>query len=187
MGVPMTARHFTWLPNAITISRILLAFVVCWAAVKGNWVLGFWVLYIALTTDFLDGLAAKKLNAITKLGTELDRFADMLISAGALIGLALSGLLSWWVILVAPFIAVFFAEDRFFWPKRGLWYRLRPLLSVGYLFAVWVYAVWMYLAQAYSWHWWYVAATILFIGTSAMLKKHRLRAWWEVNREKRRS
>jgi phosphatidylglycerophosphate synthase len=179
----VSAKHFKWLPNALTILRILLAFVVCWAAANGRWTLGFWLLFIALCTDFLDGLAAKKLNATTKFGAQLDRKADAIISCGGLVGLALAGLLTWWCVVLAPLIALFVAEERFFRPKTGPLHRVRPLISIAYLFTVWTYLVWMYLSQAYGWHWWYVALTLAFIGGSALLKKHRLRAMWEANRK----
>jgi hypothetical protein len=173
----LQARHFKWLPNALTSGRIVLSGFVCWAAASGEWKLGFWLLAIALSTDFLDGLAAKKLDAITKFGTELDRKADALISCGGLIGLALAGLFPWWGVVAAPLIALFFAEERFFVPKTGWPHRLRPAISVSYLFLVWVYLVWAYLWQAYGWSWWYVPFTFLVLGVSASLKKHRLRAW----------
>jgi phosphatidylglycerophosphate synthase len=173
----MTAQHFKWLPNALTILRILSAGVVCWAAANGRWTLAFWLLVAGLFTDFLDGLAAKKLNAITALGTQLDRYADMLISAGAMIGLAIAGLLSWWIILFGPIVGIFLAEERFFYPKKGLLHRRRPIMSVIYLFAVWIFVCWMYISQAYGWQWWYVPLTAGYIIVSALLKQHRLRAW----------
>ena len=173
----LRASHFKWLPNTLTLIRMLLAIPICLAAANGRWVLGFWLLVVALATDFLDGLAAKKLHAQTDLGRQLDRRADAVISAGALIGLALAGLVSWWVIVIAPLIALFLAEERFFPFKTGRLYRLRPAVSVSYLFSVWIYLGLTYLSQAYGWRWWYVAVAVVILAGSASLKKHRLRAW----------
>lgn len=179
----LTARQFKWLPNALTILRMFLGLAVCWSAVEGLWLLGFWLLALALATDFLDGLAAKKLDAVTKLGKQLDRRADMLLSGGGLIGLAFAGVFPWWGVVAAPILAGFLAEERFFVPKHGLLHQLRPAISVSYLFLVWIYIAWMYLLQAYGWHWWYVALTLVVLLGSAALKRHRLREWLRAGQE----
>jgi len=180
--VKLTARQFRWLPNALTVARMVLAIVVIFAAANGRWTLAFWLLFIALVTDFFDGLAAKKLHAQTKLGTQLDRRADAMISGGGLIGLATGGLFPWWGVVAAPLIAAFLAEEHLFVPKTGWLHDHRPLWSIMYLFSVWTYLSWAYLTQAYGWHLWYVPVTIVALLISASLKRHRLRAWFAANR-----
>lgn len=177
MARPLTARHFRWLPNALTISRILLAFVVVWAAANGRWALGFWVFALALGTDFLDGLAAKKLHAQTEFGRQLDRRADALISGGGLIGLAVAGELSWWAFVVISAVPGVISEERFYPFKTGVLHRLRPAISVTYLFGVWIFIGLTYLTEAYGWHWWYAALVLSVVVVAASLKRHRLRAW----------
>jgi len=169
--------RLSWLPNALTFSRMGLALAVAYSAASGRWVLGFWLLALALGTDFLDGLAAKKLNAATKFGTQLDRLADAAISGGSLIGLALAGLFLWWGVALAGCIAVFLAEERVFPFKTGWLHHRRPVFSIMYLFSVWIFVSLMYISQAYGWHWWYALLTLLTLATTASLKRHRLRAW----------
>ncbi len=43
---------------------------------------------IAALTDWLDGMLARRLNAVTPLGAALDHIADKLLTAGAMIALA---------------------------------------------------------------------------------------------------
>jgi len=173
----ITKRHFRWLPNALTLSRMGLGAVVCYCAARGFWALASLLFFIAVSTDFFDGLAAKKLDAQTKIGAQLDRLADFAVSGLGLIGLAVAGLISWWVVLVTPIVAIFLAEERVFVPKTGWLHRRRPVLSIAYLFSVWVFISWMLLTQAFGWQRWYIPATVVLLLGSASLKRHRLRAW----------
>lgn len=52
---------------------------------------GFWIFVIAASTDWLDGLAARKLNAYTRWGEILDPIADKVLVTGAILGLLTSG------------------------------------------------------------------------------------------------
>lgn len=173
----MTAHNFKWLPNALTLTRLGLAVPVCLSAANGRWALGFWLLLIAFTTDFLDGLAAKKLNAQTELGKQLDRYTDGTLAGAGLLGLAVAGVTAWWVLPAAALISGFLAHERVFWPKKGQIHQLRPALSVSFMLIVWIGIWWAYASQAYGWSWLYVPITLLIFGIAGLLKRHRLRAW----------
>ena len=173
----MTAHNFRWLPNALTLSRAVLGVLAFAATTNGRWTLAFWLLYAAFTTDFLDGLAAKKLNAQTDLGKLLDRYTDGFLSGSGLLGLVVAGFIPLWLMVTAGLLAGFLAHERFFVPKTGLLHRLRPMLSVCYMLSVWVAMAWIYLTLAYGWSWGYVPITFGILLLSALLKRHRLRAW----------
>ncbi|MEI7792511.1 MAG: CDP-alcohol phosphatidyltransferase family protein [Candidatus Berkelbacteria bacterium] len=64
------------LPNAITCSRILASPIIVLCAFWGNWGLVFWIVVAAFFTDIIDGEIARRLNAVTKLGGNLDQTAD---------------------------------------------------------------------------------------------------------------
>jgi CDP-alcohol phosphatidyltransferase len=185
------ARNFRWLPNTLTVARALLSVPVCLTALNGQWAWGVWLLLVALVTDFLDGLAAKKLNAQTSLGATLDSVSDFILAAAGVTGLVLSGNFPVWVGLVMLLGAVFVAFERWVWRAPRLVRQIRPMLSVLYLFATWVYVVWAYAAQAYGWRWWYVPLTIIIIIGVGLKKRHRVRAWYayilqiRANRQKR--
>jgi phosphatidylserine synthase len=171
------ARYFRWLPNALTLSRAMLGVLALVATTNDNWALAFWLLYAAFTTDFLDGLAAKKLNAQTALGKQLDRFTDGALSGLAGLGLVLAGLIPWWVLVMAGLLAGFLALESLFIPKAGRLYRLRPLLSVCYMVLSWVILAWAYATLAFGWSWGYPLITFGVLTISALLKRHRFRAW----------
>jgi len=74
------------LPNAITVSRFVLAmvlFVLIWMA--GWWRIAAVLFVAAAFTDFLDGYLARKYGQVTVLGRILDPFVDKLIICGAFI------------------------------------------------------------------------------------------------------
>lgn len=81
----------TWVPNALTLSRCVLAIGVGWAVL--NWPTQSYLPFIAFVlvaaTDFLDGWAARRLNAVSDLGAFLDPIADKLLVGAALIALCL--------------------------------------------------------------------------------------------------
>src|ERR1700742_2570352 len=82
------------LPNAITITRILLVpvFAVAFALPGDTWrLVAFVVFCIAGLSDALDGLAARKLNAGSDFGRMLDPIADKVLVAVALMMLVAEG------------------------------------------------------------------------------------------------
>src|SRR5580698_1878325 len=82
------------LPNALTILRILLvpvfaiAFVMPGDAAR---IVAFGVFFIAGVSDWLDGFAARKLNAGSDFGRMLDPIADKVLVAVALMMLVAEG------------------------------------------------------------------------------------------------
>lgn len=101
------------LPNLITISRLLLAFVLFSLIARQGWWLTSAVLFVfAASTDALDGYLARKYQQVTVLGRILDPFVDKIIVCGAFIfllehnhlrendGAVGSGVTAWMVIAI---------------------------------------------------------------------------------------
>ncbi len=93
------------LPNAITISRLLLSFVLFALMQAGDywlWAAGLFV--FAVLTDILDGWIARKYQLITQLGRILDPFVDKFITSGTFLFLlpvsTQSGVNPWMVVIV---------------------------------------------------------------------------------------
>lgn len=91
------------IPNALTMSRILVVPVIALLLLSGN----FWssfiaaLLFIAATiTDFLDGHIARKYNIESDLGKLLDPLADKLLIATVLIFLIPLGRVPAWIVAV---------------------------------------------------------------------------------------
>ena len=95
----VSSRIFT-IPNILSFVRLLLVPVFLVLIVRGEDGLALLVLVFSSITDFLDGVIARKLNQVTRLGQLLDPAADRLFIFTALIGLAVRGVIPWWLVIV---------------------------------------------------------------------------------------
>jgi CDP-diacylglycerol--glycerol-3-phosphate 3-phosphatidyltransferase len=104
-------RATVWnVPNAVTVSRLVLAIVLFVLLAFGSYPAALAVFLLAAGTDWVDGYWARKYGQITQLGRILDPFADKLIVCGAFIFLAAapqlrdgapaSGIEAWVAVLV---------------------------------------------------------------------------------------
>ena len=108
----MTSQHLSQpsdrvltIPNAISALRIVLivVFAVLLAVGNDGWAIA--ALAVAGFSDFFDGYLARRWNQVTKLGRILDPTADRLLTIAVVLGLALRGIIPWWL------LAVLFARD----------------------------------------------------------------------------
>ena len=136
------------LPNALTLSRILAAAVVCLLLALGtplgNWLALATYLYACLT-DFLDGYLARSRHQQSHFGRMLDPIADkllvaslllMLVAVGRLNGLQLlpAVVILWREILVSG-LREYLAELRVGIPVTRLakWKTTLQLIALGFL------------------------------------------------------
>ena len=110
------------LPNAITLSRFVLALVL-FGLISTNrfWQTSSVVFVIAALTDFLDGYLARKHGQVTVLGRILDPFVDKIIICGSFIFL-----MAWpnsgvgaWVTFAIVAREMFITQLRAFMEQRG--------------------------------------------------------------------
>lgn len=91
-------------PNAITLLRLALAFVVLALIDRGgSWILCTVIFVIAVLTDHIDGYLARRWNQVTALGRVLDPFVDKIVIGGSLIFLTahpMSGVTPWLTFIV---------------------------------------------------------------------------------------
>jgi CDP-diacylglycerol---glycerol-3-phosphate 3-phosphatidyltransferase len=74
------------LPNCITVSRLVLAFVLfAMISYGGLWFASAIVFAVAAATDAVDGYLARRYGMVTTLGRILDPFVDKIIVCGAFI------------------------------------------------------------------------------------------------------
>jgi len=93
-------RIFT-LPNAISVARLAGVPVFLWLVLGPHadwWAVG--LLIAAGLSDWLDGKLARAWNQQSRLGQVLDPAADRLYIAAILIGLAVRGIIGWWLVAV---------------------------------------------------------------------------------------
>ncbi len=86
------------IPNVITVLRIVLIGVFGVLLIQGHDAWAITVLAIAGASDFLDGYLARKWNQTTELGRILDPAADRILTVVVVLGLAVRGIIPWWLV-----------------------------------------------------------------------------------------
>jgi len=87
------------LPNALSALRLLGVPVFLWLVLgpqADGWAVA--LLIAAGLSDWLDGVIARAWNQQSRLGQVLDPAADRLYIAATLIGLAIRGIIPWWLV-----------------------------------------------------------------------------------------
>ncbi|KFN45101.1 CDP-alcohol phosphatidyltransferase family protein [Arenimonas oryziterrae] len=110
--------NLRWLPNAITISRMVLALPLLWLLMIDNYRFALWLALIAGMSDFLDGFLAKQYDWRSALGGVLDPLADKLLLSVCFFGL-------WWSLhLPGWIVALVFARDLVIVVGAFVWWRV---------------------------------------------------------------
>lgn len=87
-------------PNAISFVRILAVPVFVWLLLGADQVAAAgWLLLVIGSTDWLDGLLARRLGQVSKLGRMLDPVADRLAIVAAVVAGWLAGILPAWLVV----------------------------------------------------------------------------------------
>jgi cardiolipin synthase len=96
-------RILTW-PNALSAFRLAGVPVFLWLVIGPRTTTADWiaigVLMVAGISDWADGKLARMLDQGSRLGQILDPAADRLYIAATLIGLAVRGIIPWWLVAV---------------------------------------------------------------------------------------
>ena len=74
--------------NFITITRMLLAPIILFFLILGNYLVCIILFFFAGLTDYFDGYLARKYNAVSQMGEILDPIADKILIVFLLIGLS---------------------------------------------------------------------------------------------------
>ena len=89
--------HLKWIPNIISIFRILLILPVLLLIFRSQYQWALFLFLIAGLSDALDGYLAKHFGWRTRVGALLDPVADKLLIAGSYIALAWLNLIPFWL------------------------------------------------------------------------------------------
>lgn len=98
---PASVSNALWtIPNAISLARIALigVFGVLLVTEQDAWAIV--VLALAGVSDFLDGYLARRWNQVTQVGRILDPAADRLLTVVVVVGLAVRGIIPWWLLVI---------------------------------------------------------------------------------------
>ncbi|MGI8434232.1 MAG: CDP-alcohol phosphatidyltransferase family protein [Nocardioidaceae bacterium] len=125
----VTNRVLTW-PNVISIARLFGVPLFLWLVLVPEW--DGWALVVLMVsglTDYLDGWLARTLDQTSKLGQILDPVADRLYILAVVVGLALRGIIPWWLAVMLPMRDVFLFSLVPFLRTRG--YSALPVHFLG--------------------------------------------------------
>lgn len=92
--------YLYWLPNLITLGRLILVPALVYCVSVGEIAAAFWIFVLAGLSDALDGLLAKRLNSVTRLGTFLDPIADKTLLVAAYVTLGMQDQLPLWLVIL---------------------------------------------------------------------------------------
>jgi cardiolipin synthase (CMP-forming) len=96
---PVSTRVLT-IPNVLSVLRLGLVPVFLILVLTGNDVAALVVIVASSLSDYLDGIIARRFGQITRLGQILDPAADRLFIFAAVVGLAVRGVVPWWLVVV---------------------------------------------------------------------------------------
>ena len=90
-----------YLPNSLTLLRLLLALPLGWLILREQYALALATGVLAGLSDALDGFAARRLDALTRLGAILDPIADKTLITVTFVCLAAVELAPWYLAVAA--------------------------------------------------------------------------------------
>lgn len=103
MGINFNPPHnlvFRNIPNALTITRLILIFPFIILLHHHEFKIAFYLFVLAGFTDCLDGWMARAYNCQSPFGTFFDPVADKLLITTSFISLALIDKLPWWLVFL---------------------------------------------------------------------------------------
>ena len=106
---------WSWIPNAITLARVLASLPLFWLLMEARYVPAFWLAIAAGMSDAVDGIIAKRFGWQSVVGGLLDPIADKLLLSAAFLGLWWSGHLPTWLLALVLGRDVVILLGAFFW------------------------------------------------------------------------
>lgn len=88
-----------YLPNLITVIRVLFVPIVIWLIINGAYTPAFVLFLLAGVSDGVDGFLARHYHWKTELGAYLDPLADKLLLVGIYVTLGLLGHMPAWLVI----------------------------------------------------------------------------------------
>lgn len=91
--------YFT-VPNLISAFRIISIPFIAWLVAQRQMVAALILIGISAISDALDGIIARKLNQVSKIGQILDPLADRMLIVFSILSLGIAGIIPWWMLIV---------------------------------------------------------------------------------------
>lgn len=139
----MKSTKVKYLPNLLTFSNMAIGIIVICSMIHDSSLSGrrlaCYLIYIAVIIDCFDGFLARRLNAASELGRQLDSFADSITFGLAPIIIFLSNLSSvpWYMIFILLFypLAGGFRLARYNLQGHSEFFTGLPITASGFIMA----------------------------------------------------
>lgn len=95
---PEVSNRIITIPNLISVARLGAIPLFLWLVWVREDLWALLVLVVAVSTDFVDGLVARRLGQVSKLGQFLDPLADRLFIAAVVVALAMREVIPLWLL-----------------------------------------------------------------------------------------
>lgn len=109
---------FLNLPNSLSIVRVPLSLAACWFVASRDPVPACVFIFLAVISDFLDGLAARRTGSVSDWGKILDPLADKIGIAALVTTLAVVGALPLWFLTVVVLRDILIALGGIYMTRR---------------------------------------------------------------------
>lgn len=141
-----------YLPNGLTLSRLLLAAPLGLLVLLEQYQWALAVGLLAGLTDALDGLLARRLNARSRFGAALDPIADKVLVTVAFLSFAQGGLIPWYLALAVILrdLVIVSGAACYHWLVGPLEFAATPLSKMN-MFVQICFCVLLLLAQIVAW------------------------------------
>lgn len=96
-------RFIAWVPNLISLARLLSVPVMVYIILQGYYAAAFWIFLAAGVSDAVDGLIAKHYGVTSQVGSFLDPLADKALLIGVFLTLGSLGEIALWLVIMIAF------------------------------------------------------------------------------------
>ena len=96
-------RFIAWVPNLISLARLLSVPVMVYVILQGYYAAAFWIFLAAGVSDAVDGLIAKHYGVTSQGGSCLDPLADKALLIGVFLTLGSLGEIALWLVIMIAF------------------------------------------------------------------------------------
>jgi len=96
-------RFIAWVPNLISLARLLSVPVAVYLILLGYYAAAFWIFLAAGISDAVDGLIAKHYGVTSLVGSFLDPLADKTLLIGVFLTLGSLGHIALWLVILIAF------------------------------------------------------------------------------------
>ncbi len=97
-GPEVVGDRILTIPNVLSLIRLLVMPLVWFDIVGDRPVRALVVLFLLVSTDWVDGYVARRFDQVSRLGKVLDPISDRILIAVVVVALGVAGIVPWWAL-----------------------------------------------------------------------------------------